>query len=263
MVLRGVRRALTQRPSEGTGHGPPGAGATEGGPSHVALWVPLARGKSPAVSEVENILVDQALVERARERDIAAFEELVAKHRSRVFGLALRMTGDAGEAEEIVQETFLSAWQNLPRFRGDAAFGSWVHRICANFALMRLRHRRTHPEDLATEPAGPKFDSEGTLMAFPSYDWSRGTEEKALDHELRRAIEQAASTLPDDYRTVFLLKDLEGLSYEEIAEATSSTVPAVKSRLHRARLALREAIEAFYSRPERRRPVAQSGSGPA
>ncbi len=196
---------------------------------------------------------DRELVELARARDASAFEELVNRYRSKVYGLALRMMQDASDAEEIMQESFLSAWQNLPRFRGDSAFGSWVYRICANFALMRFRRRKVEAEsDQHGQLPEPKFDSEGSLMQAPSYDWTRGTEEKALDHELRRAIEHATSLLPDDHRTVFLLKDLEGLSYEEIAESTGTTIPAVKSRLHRARLALREAIEAFYSQPGKR-----------
>lgn len=204
-------------------------------------------------------LDDMELVERARGREVAAFEQLVALHRSKVYGLALRMLRDPGDAEEVTQEAFLSAWQKLPGFRGDSAFGSWLHRVCANLSLMRLRRRKLEAEQ-RSEPAGPRFDSLGSLLSMPSLDWSRGAEEQALDHELRRAIEQATSELPDDYRTVFLLKDLEGLSYEEIAEATESTVPAVKSRLHRARLALREAIEAFYAAPPRQEG-ARSSSG--
>ncbi len=196
---------------------------------------------------------DRELVERARRRDVQAFEELVAKYRSKVYGLALRMMQDPSDAEEVLQETFLSAWQNLPTFRGESAFGSWLYRVCANFCLMRLRRKKVEATEAESQQAlpGPKFDTEGTLMSIPSYDWSRGTEEKALDHELRVAIERATASLPDEHRTVFLLKDIDGLSYEEIAQAMGTTVPAVKSRLHRARLALREAIDAFYKGPGR------------
>ena len=252
----------------------------------------------------ETLQDDRTLVERAAGRDMDAFEQLVERYRSKVYGLALRMMKDRGEAEEIMQETFLSAWQNLPNFRGDSAFGSWLYRICANYALMRLRRyaddelkkrlepvagvaavkvgggledevqvlidqgrlaqlrRRKFEAPPGEEPAlpGPRFDSEGTILTLPSYDWSRGTEEKALDRELGRAIEQATEALPDDYRTVFLLKDVEGLSYEEIAEVTRASVPAIKSRLHRARLALREAIEAFYKMPRARVQAAGDGT---
>jgi len=203
------------------------------------------------VIDAAQINEDKELVERARGRDVAAFETLVTRYRSKVYGLALRMMQDASDAEEVLQESFLSAWQNLPNFRGESAFGSWLYRICANFCLMRLRRKKvetTEAEAQAQLP-GPRFDSEGSLLASPSYDWTRGTEEKVLDNELRVAIERATDSLPDDHRTVFLLKDIEGLSYEEIAETLGTTVPAVKSRLHRARLALREAIDAFYKQP--------------
>jgi RNA polymerase sigma-70 factor (ECF subfamily) len=202
---------------------------------------------APAINQEE-----RDLVERARQRDVAAFEDLVTRYRSKVYGLAVRMMQDSSDAEEVLQETFLSAWQNLPNFRGESAFGSWVYRICANFCLMRLRRKKveTTESEASHEPGGePRFDSEGSLLSHPSYDWTRGTEEKALDNELRVAIERATDGLPDDHRTVFLLKDIEGLSYEEIAETLGTTVPAVKSRLHRARLALREAIDAFYKQP--------------
>jgi RNA polymerase sigma-70 factor (ECF subfamily) len=203
------------------------------------------------VIDAAQINEDKELVERARERDVAAFEALVTRYRSKVYGLALRMMQDPSDAEEVLQESFLSAWQNLPNFRGESAFGSWLYRICANFCLMRLRRKKvetTEAEAQAQLP-GPQFDSEGSLLSSPSYDWTRGTEEKVLDNELRGAIERATDSLPDDHRTVFLLKDIEGLSYEEIAETLGTTVPAVKSRLHRARLALREAIDAFYKQP--------------
>jgi RNA polymerase sigma-70 factor (ECF subfamily) len=196
---------------------------------------------------------ERALVERARSRDSEAFSALVLRFRSKVYGLALRMTKDAGDAEEALQETFLAAWQSLPEFRGDSAFGSWLYRICANFCLMHLRRKRPEIAQADTEPrlAGPQFDADGTLLGRPSHDWSKSTEQVALDHELRRAIEAATASLPDEHRAVFLLKDLEGLSYEEISQTLGTSLPAVKSRLHRARLALREAIEAYYQDPER------------
>jgi RNA polymerase sigma-70 factor (ECF subfamily) len=199
-----------------------------------------------------------ALVRRAREGDHTAFEKLVGRFRSQVYGLALRMMKQDAEAEEVLQETFLSAWQNLASFRGDSAVGSWLYRICANFCLMRLRHRRLEAAEPQAEGSlpGPRFDADGALLSAPSYDWSRGTEEQALDNELRIAIERATAALPDEYRVVFLLKDVDGLSYQEIAQILGATVPAVKSRLHRARLALREAIEAFYGAPRQTQAVA-------
>lgn len=188
---------------------------------------------------------DRELLTRAQEGDISAFEALVDRHKDKVFALALRMTRSEADAAEITQETFLSAYQHLKTFRGDAAFGSWVHRIAANHALMRLRHRRV--VDAAHEELKqPEFNERGSFVEYPTNDWSRRADEKALDAELGQAIRQAADRLPEEYRRVFLLKDVDGLSYEEISEVTGDSVPAIKSRLHRARLALREAIDAFY-----------------
>jgi RNA polymerase sigma-70 factor (ECF subfamily) len=193
---------------------------------------------------------DYVLIERARRRDLAAFERLVTRYSPKVYGLAVRMMGDPSDAEEILQESFLSAWQELASFRGDSAFGSWLYRICANFCLMRLRHKKVEVREAkADQLPGPSFDSDGALVGTPSCDWTGGPEEKALDSELRRAIERATAGLSAEHRAIFLLKDIDGLSYEEISEALSATIPAVKSRLHRARLALREAIEEFYREP--------------
>lgn len=199
-----------------------------------------------AQQELDPGAADRALLQRAQDGDLGAFEALVEAHRDRVFGLALRMTRSEADAAEITQETFLSAYQHLKTFRGDAAFGSWVHRIAANHALMRLRHKRVvqaAEEELKT----PEFTERGSLTGFPAGEWGRGVEEKALDAELGQAIQQATDQLPEGYREVFLLKDVEGLSYEEIAQVTGSSIPAIKSRLHRARLALREEIDRFYS----------------
>jgi len=188
---------------------------------------------------------DEKLLERAQEGDMSAFERLVELHRDRVFGLAERMMRSEADAAEIAQDTFLSAYQHLKEFRGEAAFGSWVYRIAANYALMRLRHRRV-VQTVMEDVNGPAFDDRGRLAEFPATDWSRRADEKVLDDELGEAIRQASDRLPEGYREVFLLKDVDGLSYEEIAEITGASVPAIKSRLHRARLSLREAIDQFY-----------------
>jgi RNA polymerase sigma-70 factor (ECF subfamily) len=191
------------------------------------------------------LLNDETLLARAQAGDISAFEELVGRHEDKVYGLALRMTRSEADAAEITQDTFLSAYQHLAEFRGEAAFGSWVHRIAANNALMRLRRQRTL-EVVNEDLAAPEFTERGSLAEAPETDWSRRADDRILDEELGRAIRQATDGLPEGYREVFLLKDVEGMSYEEISEMLGISVPAVKSRLHRARLALREAIDSFY-----------------
>jgi RNA polymerase sigma-70 factor (ECF subfamily) len=194
----------------------------------------------------EEAPADRELLKRAQAGDMSAFEALVEQHRDQVYGLALRMTRSDADASEITQETFLSAYQHLSEFRGEAAFGSWVHRIAANHALMRLRHRNV-VQAAEEELKSPEFNERGGLAEYPATDWSRRADEKVLDDELRRAIQGATDHLPEGYREVFLLKDVEGLSYEQISEIIGDSVPAIKSRLHRARLALREAIDRFYN----------------
>lgn len=188
---------------------------------------------------------DRELLARAQAGDMSAFEALVGRHEDKVYGLALRMTRSEADAAEIAQDTFLSAYQHLSEFRGEAAFGSWVHRIAANNALMRLRRQKVL-DIVSDDLAGPEFTERGSLAEPPESDWSRRADDQLLDEELGRAIRAATDALPEGYREVFLLKDVEGLSYEEISEMVGISVPAVKSRLHRARLALREAIDGFY-----------------
>lgn len=192
---------------------------------------------------------DRALVERAQKGDGAAFAVLVERHQRQLYRLALRMTQSEADAQEILQETFLNAYQKLPNFRGEAQFSSWLYRIAANSALMRLRRKRRAPDALPDQPLelqGPKFSAEGQLDPPPHSDWSQRADEAMQTRELGAAIEVAVKSLPEDYRTVFLLKDVDGLSNEEIAHALELTVPAVKSRLHRARLSLREKLGDFF-----------------
>ena len=188
---------------------------------------------------------DRELLGRAQAGDMSAFEALVGRHEEKVYGLALRMTRSEADAAEITQDTFLSAYQHLNEFRGEAAFGSWVHRIAANNALMRLRRQKV-VDIVSDDLASPEFTERGSLAEAPESDWSKRADDKIIEDELGRAIQAATDALPEGYREVFLLKDVEGLSYEEISEMVGISVPAVKSRLHRARLALREAIDAFY-----------------
>lgn len=193
---------------------------------------------------------DDQLVEAARKGEVAAFEALVERHRNRVYGLALRMLNSEEDAAEVLQDAFLSAYRNLGEFRGESKFSSWILRIAANHALMRLRHRKvTKAVEQPLEDDGePQFSERGSLLDAVSE--FKDAEGQAIDAELRRAIEEATAKLGDEYRQVFVLKDLEGLSYEEIAEITGDSVPAIKSRLHRARLSLRATIDAFYAERE-------------
>ena len=195
---------------------------------------------------------DRELVEKAQKGDGQAFAMLVERHQRQLYRLALRMTGSEADAQEVLQEAFLNAYQKLPLFRGEAQFSSWLYRIAANSALMRLRRKRRAPDALSEQPlelAGPRFSAEGHLEPTSTSDWSQRADERMMSGQLGDAINKAVDELPEDYRTVFLLKDVDGLSNEDIAHALDLTVPAVKSRLHRARLALREKLGEFFEGP--------------
>jgi len=192
---------------------------------------------------------DRDLVEKAQKGDGEAFAVLVERHQRQLYRLAMRMTGSEADAQEVLQEAFLNAYQKLPLFRGEAQFSSWLYRIAANSALMRLRRKRRAPDSVPDEPielGAPRFDQQGGFETPPRSDWSQRADEKLETRELGDAIEKAVAGLPEDYRTVFLLKDVDGLSNEEIAHSLELSVPAVKSRLHRARLALREKLGEFF-----------------
>lgn len=189
---------------------------------------------------------EDLLLKQAQAGELGAFEKLVELHRDRVYGLALRMMRSEADAAEITQEVFLSSWRNLAGFKGEntAAFVGWLNRIAANQTLMRLRHRKV-VNQVEDSLEAPQFNARGSMIDEVA-DWKSDALEQTLDAELSSAIQQASDALPEEYRRVFLLKDVEGLSYEEISEITGDSVPAIKSRLHRARLTMRSAIDAFY-----------------
>lgn len=170
-------------------------------------------------------------VRRLRRGDGRAFEELVVAHQDRVFRLVLRMLGDAAEAEDVSQEVFVAVHQALPRFRGDSRLSTWIWRIAKNQAINRLKSRERHEtEDLATTPE----DQLGEHKPLP--------DAIVDEHERRIAVQRAVARLEPHARLVVALRDLEGLSYEEIAEILEEPLGTVKSRLHRARLRLAELL---------------------
>jgi len=193
---------------------------------------------------------DEALVERARAKDEAAFEELVGRYEDKLYRLAMRFVRNETDAQEILQEAFLSAWRNLPTFEGRAQFGSWMYRVTVNAALMLLRSRNRHPEvtvdDVEPTALNDAVAESGQMMRG-SADWSQRADEQLQSQEMRKHIQTSVDVLPDGLRTVFLLRDVEELSTEETAEMLGLSVPAVKTRLHRARLALREAIGRYFA----------------
>lgn len=188
---------------------------------------------------------DERLVGLARHRDEGAIRVLVQRHNRRLFRVARSVVRDDAEAEDIVQETYVRASTNLDRFRGDAQLSTWLTRIALNEALGRVRRRRPMAE--ITELDAGIASNEGCLVMFPSSLIPAGPETEAARGQIRQILEHAVDRLPDLFRVVFILRDVEGLSVEETALHLSIKPETVKTRLHRARRLMRAAIEERFS----------------
>jgi len=188
---------------------------------------------------------DRELVRRARGGEYEAFEALVSRYERRVYSLALRMVGREADAEDVVQETFLSVVEHLREFREESAFAGWLLRIAANHALKLLRKRR----GLSTVPLG---DEEGLERPEVIARWKEEPERLAGRPEVKRLLAAALGELDEKHRAVFLLRDVEGLSTEAAAEALGITPGNVKVRLLRARLKLRERLTREFGDPATR-----------
>lgn len=190
-------------------------------------------------------LTDEDLVERIRAGESALFAEIVKRHTGRAYAIGLSMLRNEQDARDVVQETFLNAYRRLDSFRGDAPLGGWLARIATNNALMKLRTRRRKPES-PLEIKGPDFDGSGAHER-QIVDWRPIAEQNALDAELGQRIRAAVDELPEKYRTVLLLADYREMSMKQIAAALDLTVPNVKTRLHRARLSVRNALSVYLA----------------
>ena len=171
---------------------------------------------------------DEELVARARAKDFGAFEQLLDRYEDKIFRLAFRFVRNETEAKEVLQDTFLSIWRKLDTFKGDSQFGSWLYRVAANTALMRLRAQRRHPEVSTEELPVGYLDSYGQLPPAGE-NWAKRPDEELQSDELRRHIQSAVDALPEIYRTVFMLRDVEGLSTEETGEILGISVPTMKT----------------------------------
>jgi len=184
---------------------------------------------------------DVKLVERLKAGDEAAFEVLVERYQAKVYRLAKALTRNPEDAEEVVQDVFVSVYRKIQDFDRRAAFSTWLYRIATNAALMKLRGRK--PELFSLEEFLPQFTEDGHIRM--GADWTKNPESLLLRQEAREIVKQGIEALPADYRAVLVLRDIEGLSNQEASEALGLSVLAVKARLHRARLVLRERLERY------------------
>ncbi|MGH7276863.1 MAG: RNA polymerase sigma factor [Candidatus Rokuibacteriota bacterium] len=191
--------------------------------------------------DTRRIDADARLVEALRRDDPEAPELLVETFGNRVYRLALRITGSNEDAEEAAQDALWTAARKIHTFKGESAFGSWLYRIAANAAYQKLRARRAKSAEIALDDVMPALDDGGRHFE-PMDDWSNRVDEQALQGELRRVLAEAIDALPPDYRTALVLHDVEGLSNPDVAEALGISLPAVKSRVHRSRLFVRQRL---------------------
>jgi RNA polymerase sigma-70 factor (ECF subfamily) len=187
---------------------------------------------------------DATLVAQTREGDARPFSELVRRYEGKVFRLAQHVTQNREDAEDVLQETFLKAYEHLDQFRGDSKFYTWIVRIAVNQALMKLRRRKSDKAVSLDETIDTGEDNIVREIAA----WDEDPEQRFSREELGGILDSAVQSLEPLYRSVFVLRDIEDLSTEETAEALDLSVPAVKSRLLRARLQLREKLTRYFKR---------------
>ncbi|HZO54682.1 MAG TPA: sigma-70 family RNA polymerase sigma factor [Bryobacteraceae bacterium] len=206
--------------------------ATSGTPPPAESTLPL--------SEMD----DAALVAQTQAGNLDAFTELVGRHDRKILRLARHITGNEEDAEDVLQESFLNAYSHIGTFAGNSKFYTWLVRITVNQALMKLRKRKTGKEVSLDEPVQGETDDLVREIAV----WDETPERTYSQEEMRRILDEAIESLEPIYRTVFVLRDVEELSTEETAQTLEISVPAVKSRLLRARLQLREKLTKYFRR---------------
>lgn len=187
---------------------------------------------------------ETALVAQSREGDTRAFGELVRRYESKIFRLAQHITQNREDAEDVLQETFMKAYEHLDQFQGNSKFYTWIVRIAVNQALMKLRRRKNDKSVSLDETIDTGEDTIVREIAA----WEENPEQRFSREELGEVLDTAIQSLEPLYRSVFVLRDIEDLSTEETAEALNLSVPAVKSRLLRARLQLREKLTRYFKR---------------
>ena len=187
---------------------------------------------------------EESLVRDLQNGNLEAYDKIAEIYQKKIYGLSFNLTRNQMDAQDVTQEVLLTLFRKINMFQGKSAFSSWVYRIAVNASYMRLRSKKKEP-NVSIDELMPSFNSAG-FQQEKIQDWSENTESLIFTKETRDVIDKAVNLLPEKEKVVFLLRDVEGLSSEKAGEILDLTVPAVKSRLHRARLFLRKKLSNYF-----------------
>ncbi|HIJ49927.1 MAG TPA: sigma-70 family RNA polymerase sigma factor [Nitrospinae bacterium] len=192
----------------------------------------------------ENKILEEALVRQFQGGDLEAYDKIAEIYQKKIYGLSFNLTRNQMDAQDVTQEVLLTLFRKIHTFQGKSAFSSWVYRITLNASYMKLRSKKKEP-NVSIDELMPSYNGAG-FQQEKIQDWSENTESLLFTNETRDVINKAIELLPEKEKVVFLLRDVEGLSTEKAGEILDLTVPAVKSRLHRARLFLRKKLSSYF-----------------
>jgi len=212
--------------------------------SSAMLAAPDSAMPTPRAATAARVDPDGELLAALQRHDPTAAELLVARYGDRAYRLAVGITRSSRDAEEAVNDAFWSIVRKVETFRGDSKLTSWIYRIVANAAYLKIRRQARRRDEIPLDDVLPAFDEDGRHVG-PMHDWSTSAEDPAVQMRLREALQASIDELPADYRAVFVLHDVEGMLVSEIASSLGITVAAAKTRAHRARLFLRKRLSAF------------------
>ncbi|MEE2986903.1 MAG: sigma-70 family RNA polymerase sigma factor [Nitrospinota bacterium] len=195
--------------------------------------------------------LEEALVQELQGGNLEAFDKIVKLYQKKIYALSFNLTRNAMDAQDVTQEVLLTLFRKINTFQGKSAFSSWVYRITLNASYMKLRSKKKD-QSISLDDLLPTYNGAG-FQQEKIQDWSENTESLLFTNETKSVIQKATDQLPEKEKVVFLLRDVEGLSTEKVSEILELTIPAVKSRLHRARLFLRKKLSNYFGEFNARR----------
>jgi RNA polymerase sigma-70 factor (ECF subfamily) len=187
---------------------------------------------------------EEILVKEFQEGNLEAYDQIAERYQKKIYGLSFNLCRNQMDAQDVTQEVLLTLYKKINTFQGKSAFSSWVYRITLNATYMKLRSKKKEP-NLSLDDLRPSFNGSG-FHQEKIQDWSESTESLLFTNETREIIQKAVDLLPEKEKVVFVLRDVDGLSTEKVSEILELTIPAVKSRLHRARLFLRKKLSNYF-----------------